>query len=82
MKSTFTWILGLSVSQKQCWGHTKDIFLFDRPHAILRLPVHLEEEQMFYFETVGDFGANMNKAMKLTGYFKQNQEDENTIQYL
>ena len=59
--------------------HERD--LFDRSHAVIRLPVHLEFEQNIYFMPGMEEQVNLSKNTKLMAFFKLCSEDENARQY-
>lgn len=55
--------------------------LFHRSHTVERLPVHLEDQQMVYFQPGGEHQANIDRDSKLMAFFKLCQNSETARQY-
>lgn len=56
--------------------------LFHRSHTIERLPVHLPEEQMVYFQAGFEADANRDRVSKLMAFFKLCNENIAARNYL
>ena len=73
------------VSAPEAMWRLLEYKMSDRSHNIIRLPVHLPNEQNIVFEEGKEIEAienNANKPTYLFAWFKLNEEDENARQYL
>ena len=73
------------VSAPEAFWRLSEYNMHEQSHTVIRLPVHLLDQQPVYFQEGYQQEALERSAhgdTQLTGWFRLNQEDENAHQYL